>query len=337
MNYETKYFKYKQKYLDLKQSIMTGGAFPFNKKSRNFSIMVKIGEPTLGRINERRVGIGLAPIEDLHMTFLSFYVNLEHPESKKILDNPGLNNYIVDMFKKHIIGKNVVLNSLDPLTGRGRWEFLGRNDDKYLARVYEFDPTTEEYIRDFRHSIFNKLNELFSDVSSDFLKLKGSSEIMGKDEDLDKFKLYKTKDDKPLYAILEKHWLGVTKWKPHISIFNKKEFILTPDKKLLKQAITIINEESKSVEDKIREIGGLIKPCPELMIRAMNILGQKISDETKIKELRILIGNVKAISTLEAKSSKRRRRKDFLSLRITHNGIDGIAEYPKLVQNDYAL
>jgi len=69
MNYETKYFKYKQKYLDLKQSIMMGGAFPFDK-SRNFYIMVNLGGETLDRVNQRRHNLGLITKEDLHKTYL---------------------------------------------------------------------------------------------------------------------------------------------------------------------------------------------------------------------------------------------------------------------------
>ena len=55
--YRDKYLKYKKKYLNLKESLIQnqdGGAFPFRQgDGSKFSIMAKIEDDTLDRINER--------------------------------------------------------------------------------------------------------------------------------------------------------------------------------------------------------------------------------------------------------------------------------------------
>lgn len=239
---------------------MIGGAFPF-KNSTTFSILAKIGDETYDRINERRSKLVL-PLTDLHMTFLSIFVNKNHPRCEDILSNTPLHDNIKKLFKKYIIDRNVKLKSYDPTKG-GVWEFLGQPKSKFWTRVYDTDEDGDLInVAKFRLKVYGLLNDIFPELTRKQLNL-------GKGTDKEDFMVYSTDPKNPnktqLYAINMKYWFGIKTWKPRISVFTKKE--LQPG----------IHDKLISIMDDV-----------------------DISDDAKSSEIITLIGAVSAISNLVA-------------------------------------
>jgi hypothetical protein len=296
MNYETKYFKYKQKYLDLKQSIMMGGAFPF-KNGRSFFVMAKLGgsegtrgNETFGRVVARRDSLGLKDHnDDLHMTFLQLMFNVDIELSIKICENKVLHVEILKLFKHHIRDNDIEFRSLHESGKMGRWEIFGTNGTEYFARVYSVtNPRKLKFIQDFRDGVIKCIGDLVGGLS--LHRPDGSP-----------FIFFKMLDGRSLFAINYEHYGDVETWKPHISVFNRREI----------KDIADGNETAKEV-DKIFET-----ITPDNRDEVANKIISKI-------------GKVRAIS--EVSVNRDPRANHFHQIRISHQGLGGAR-----AQDDYPM
>jgi hypothetical protein len=238
INYQKKYLKYKNKYSELSNKLhQLGGAFPFPfSNCEILYIMAKIEGKTLDRINERRLSFGLPNKSDLHISLLQLYVNNNHPDYA-IFESKEFKDKIVESYKENIIKNNVVLESTQINTKgqkRGIWEFLGRDPNKFWARVYILNQKDKQYISQFRRDIYDYIN----------LKLGQSSHLTdrrGKAPDEDDFEIY-TFNGQELYAINKAFYFGIDIWKPHVSVLTISELEQSTD-----QTISNINDPNSVI------------------------------------------------------------------------------------------
>ena len=231
MDYYSKYLKYKHKYLELKNN-MSGGAFPFDFGfGTTFYIMAKITGDTLERVKERRqklfdnklLNAGVNVYSELHITLLQLHINLQHPAHSIFYDQHFI-NVIKDSYRRNIKLNTVSLSSVKKDNSGnvlgGEWDFFGMGDfsKKYWARVYNLPEKYIKNIKDFRMEIYGFLNSSYG-----IARLK--REFRGKGSDMTEFEIYGTPDGNELYAIVVDHYLGVSKWKPHISVVRMNELI----------------------------------------------------------------------------------------------------------------
>jgi len=223
MDYKNKYLKYKEKYLSLKIN-QTGGAFPFKfGDCEILYIMAKIDGDTLDRINERRVAFKLLPKSDLHISLLQLYVNNQHSDYG-IFDSQEFKDKIIESYKKNIIDNNIQLQSTEVTAAgqkRGIWEFLGREPNKFWARVYTLNPSDTIHVSQFRRDIYGYINTKLGQSTH-------VTDIRGKAPDQDDFEIYSYKGQE-LYAINKAYYFGIDTWKPHVSILTLSELEKSPD------------------------------------------------------------------------------------------------------------
>jgi hypothetical protein len=283
MEYYSKYLKYKQKYLELKNN-MTGGAFPFKfGYGTTFYIMAKITGETLDRVKERRkklfdknlLNVGVNIDSELHITLLQLHINLEHPNHKIFYDLEFI-NIIKESYRKNIKDSNVSLSSVktDAMGNvlGGKWDFFGMNDfsKKYWARVYDLPEKYQKNMKDFRIEIYNFLN-----IRYGIKRLK--REFRGKGTDITEFEIYGTPDGNELYAIVVDHYLGVSKWKPHISVVRMNEIIPSIVTQMEQQDFDTASEY-------IRDTIGSVKPMSTInFARDVNILKIALNQPNGLK------------------------------------------------------
>jgi len=285
MNYETKYFRYKQKYLDLKQRIMMGGALPFDKH-RFFHVIAKLGGETLNRVQKRREALGITTNHDnLHMTFLSLIFNYDNKLYHSLFDDEDFCIKIIRLFKSIIRKYSVQFVSLDDTDKKGVWEIFGRSGKEYFARVYKVDASKKEFIKVFRQAVIKEIEKKLG-LSDPKIETRGTA------NDSALFIIYSTSDGKELFAINAEHYGDVETWKPHISIFSREE---------------------------IKKISGTIPIAKDVNDMFEDITNQgpaTIADKIIQK-----IGNAAdSISKLFVNGDK---RNDFDELRISHRGYGG--------------
>jgi len=259
MDYKNKYLKYKNKYLEL-QNKQIGGAFPFRFGDGNILyIMAKISGDTLDRVNERRKAFKLEDNTDLHISMLQIYLNNKHPLYTRIFINDDFEHAIIKSYDDNILKNNVILTSINPLTQRGNWGLLGRNPNKYWARIYDFDGY-ENNIKQFRLDIYKYIES----ISGKLIKSEERRSNSMDPTDIDDFVIYKTQDGNELYAIHKKFYFGVDNWNPHISILTIPELEQSSD---------------RTVSDKMDQNSVISK------------FNARQTDDDKIKVLRIESGN----------------------------------------------
>ena len=292
MNYETKYFKYKQKYLDLKQSIMTGGALPF-EYNRFFYVMAKLGGGTLSRVVHRREALGITSgHDDSHMTFLNLIFNFRNRRCSELLDNEDFRIDIVILFKSIIRNNSVEFVSRAESGKQGVWEIFGRQGSEYFARVYTISDDHKEKIRIFRELVITKIIEKVGPLAISY-------NTRGTDQDNARFQIYSTADGIELFAINLEHYGDINTWKPHISLFSRKEI-----KKILGE-----------------------NPIAEEVNKMFRAIPDKGSDKIA-NDIRNIIGDALPISNVYVNG----KRRDFSELRISHSGYGG-----NLFQKDYVM
>ena len=196
---------------------------------------------TLRRVNERRIRLGLKPSEDLHITLLQLYVNMANPDSKIFYDLDFI-NAIKESFIKNIKTPQVELESIDPRTGRGKWDFYGRGsyDTKLWVRIYRVPDKFQQNITYFRRDIYTYINTRLLSITHKGIQMRG------KVPDTDNFNIYESpKGD--LYSVLSNQWFGINKWSPHISVLNLKE--LNTVNPILVQRLDSLNNVDKQTDE----------------------------------------------------------------------------------------
>jgi hypothetical protein len=223
MNYEQKYLKYKKKYTDLKIQIQKGGAFAFANNG-SFAIMLNITGDTLNRINERRAALGLAPIQVLHMTLLQLHINFAHPQHRIFLDQRFI-DCVTQAVRNTLdqVANPLILQSLDPTTGRGRWDFLGEGNTQFWARVYSMDQNTNTLIANFRRAFYQCINDRLTTPLIHRLRNVARTHGPGGHANPTNFDIWETTPGQELYAVNTRQYLGVQNWLPHVSVFRTRE------------------------------------------------------------------------------------------------------------------
>lgn len=215
---------YQTKYSELVKKINQVGAFPFIfGDCEILYIMAKIEGSTLDRINERRTAFGLPPKGDLHISLLQLYINNKHP-NYNIFNSVEFKDKIIESYQNNIIANNIQLQSTEiSVSGnkRGLWEFLGRDPNKFWARVYILNPTHKQFISQFRRDIYNFINTKLGQPIS-------KTEQRGTGSDQEEFEIY-TYNGQELYAINKKFYFGIDNWKPHISVLTISELEQSQD------------------------------------------------------------------------------------------------------------
>jgi len=270
INYQSKYLKYKNKYTDLLKKInQVGGAFPFLfGNCEILYIMAKIEGPTLDRINERRIAFNLSSKSDLHITLLQLYVNNKH-SNYSIFNSDEFKYTIIKSYQKNIIANNIQLESTEISPSgnkRGLWEFLGRDPNKFWARVYILNPTHKQFISQFRRDIYNFINTQLGQPIS-------KTEKRGIGADQEDFEIY-SYNDQELYAINKQFYFGIDNWKPHISVLTISELEQSQDQSISNisdpNSVMFKFSQSKSDDQKIdvlrkeSSIRGSIQPISNI-------------------------------------------------------------------------
>jgi len=218
-DYKGKYLKYKNKYLELKSQL--GGAFPFLfGEGGKISIMANITGPTLDRVNQRRVRLGLPYLHTLHITLLEIHINFANVRSNIFYD-PQLIDVIVQSFNQHLKGPGVEIAS-----GMGGWDFFGFGpslENKYWARIYTLPHNFRERVTSFRMAIYDFITAHVGNLTRKFDPRQNPAD----QHDITNYVIYSTGNgqnrDDELYAVVRDHYHGVDTWRPHISVIRMIE------------------------------------------------------------------------------------------------------------------
>lgn len=236
MDYEQKYLKYKKKYTDLKIQIQRGGAFAF-RNNGSFAIMLNITGDTLDRVNERRTALGLEPLEHLHMTLMQLHINFDHPQHRIFLDQ-RFHQCIARAVRNTLdqAANPLILESLNPATGRGRWDFLGQGNTQFWARVYTMDLNARTLVRNFRREFYQCINDR---VTTPLIHRRNIPRTYGPGGVANPtvFDIWETQQGQELYAVNTQQYLGVDNWLPHISVLRIQE-LNQPTTRLLYDTLT---------------------------------------------------------------------------------------------------
>ena len=211
MDYETKYYKYKAKYLNLKhqldltrpnKQLQLGGKI-FNKKQILY-IVATISQQKLKKsakkITDKLIGKNIKPYRAPHITLLNLIINAENDDNI-IFQDEKFYNQIQKIYAKTIADKN------DPLvlvSKRRPWDF---SFPGFMPRYFlkNYNAVNPQKILDFRQKIF-KLIEKFLGKSKKkvYLDNKGSE-----------YYIY-SYQGKELFA--ESSYYDT--WKPHLDFLN---------------------------------------------------------------------------------------------------------------------
>ena len=266
MDYYSKYIKYKNKYLEHKK--MLGGAFAFDHNTAKLAIIIKIGGPTLERINARRMFLGIRPLDNLHITLLELQINTVHPDFNKIFRNENFYLNISKLFKLYILDPETILNS--PM---GQYEFLGYGD-KFWTRVYR--PSDTKPFKNFRLAFYELLSRLTDPLRPS--EQEKTTTIKGM-MDTETFMVYNNSGG-DLYAVSKDKYYGITTWKPHVSILRISEL----DSSIQNGIKTISTDEDKTqyLLNEIRKSAGTsrVEPISEIILN--NNIDPRIRNDFKI-------------------------------------------------------
>ena len=296
--YKNKYLKYKNKYLESQKIQQIGGAFPFKFGDGNILyIMAKIDGTTLDRINERRIAFSLPNNDDLHISLLQLYLNNKHPLYSAIFLNDEFKKVIKTSYKNNISKNNVILQSVDRISKKGKWEFLGILPNIYWARVYDF-VGYENYIKQFRLDIYNYIISKAGLLNRTIEKRSNSQNPA----DVDDFVIYKTQDGNELYAIHKNFYFGVDNWKPHVSVISIPELEKSGDKSISdksNQNSLIYKFNSKNTDDEKTDLLRYESSKRATAAKATINPISNINLNSDVKKIKLSINDIKQKSKIE--------------------------------------
>ncbi len=217
VDFQEKYNKYKNKYLELKNSIISedgvleggileggileGGAF--FKNTTKLYLMANITDKSIyDRLDERRALLlrGNQPKQPiLHITLLQFEINQDHPYSY-IFYSRDFHSNLKRYFNSTMVKNKVTLSS-----GFGEYDLLGKGENKFFVKMYK--PNKKMEITKFRTKIYGYLERELG-------KPKIRKKVVG-----GKTYVVFYYDKQELIAIPDFYY-GKGVWTPHVSILN---------------------------------------------------------------------------------------------------------------------
>jgi hypothetical protein len=221
---------------------MIGGAFAFNNGDF-LNILLYLDGEISKRINERRIKIGLTPLENLHITILTLQINRDNKDSI-IFDNRYFYEYIKKKFIKYIIKTDIIFKS-----NYNEYDFFGKITNQYWVRQYRLDDYS--CIRKFRKSIYNLFNKVLNNMTF-------KEKTMGIGNDIETFMIYSF-NGQELYAISKDKYYGVNIWKPHVSIFKINDL----NNNIKQQLVNKTNDEKIII---LKKNIGKVKPISKINI-----------------------------------------------------------------------
>ena len=202
MSYQQKYYKYKTKYLNLKQQ-QTGGKL-FQKK-QIFYIVATISQPKLKKITKEVtntiLGENIKPYRAPHITLLNLIINAENTDNIIFQDEKFYNKT-----KKSYA--DTIANRNDPLILNAKPYPKDLSFTGYRPRhfIKNYEPENSEKIFEFRERILNSIEGLLGKARiKEYIDNRGAG-----------YYIY-SYHGKELFA--ESKYYDV--WKPHLNFLNE--------------------------------------------------------------------------------------------------------------------
>ena len=206
MDYKMKYYKYKTKYLNMRQQLQLqqqiGGKI-FQKKQILY-IVATISQPKLKKVTKEItntiLGENIKPYRAAHITLFNLIINAENDDNI-IFQDEKFYNQINNIYKETIADKN------DPLILNAKsfprdFSFSGYRPRHFIKNYESLDP---QKILDFRQKIFDLIESMLGTPNINIYYNNGS-----------KYYIY-SYNGKELFA--ESNYYK--NWKPHINFLNE--------------------------------------------------------------------------------------------------------------------
>ncbi|XWV25101.1 putative ORFan [Tupanvirus deep ocean] len=253
MDYKLKYYKYKAKYLKLKQKltlVQVGGKL-FQKKQILY-IVATISQPKLKKISKEItdtiIGNNIKPYRAPHITLFNLIINAENDYSV-IFQNEKFYDQIKNYYKE------IIVNRLDPLILEAKpfprdFSFPGFMPRYFIKNYKSLDP---QKILDFRKKIFDLIEKYLGKTKiTEFIDDRGA-----------KYYIYSYRG-KELFA--ESSYYD--KWKPHLDFLNSFD-IQKNNPKLYEEL-----EQYYSGSDKVDVLVNRINHIPQEYLSEINMATQ---------------------------------------------------------------
>ena len=232
VDYKVKYYKYKAKYLNLKQQqlqVQIGGKV-FQKKQILY-IVATISQRKLKKITKEItdtiIGKNIKPYRAPHITLFNLIINAEN-EDNMIFQDEKFYNQIKNIYDETMVDRN------DPLILEAKpfpkdWTLPGYRP-RYFLKNYK--PLDRQKILDFRERIFDlietflgkpKINDYYDKWGSKYyIYSYHGKELFAESSYYDKWKqeFQMCKSTFESSVIQDKNRCAISSWKPHLNFLN---------------------------------------------------------------------------------------------------------------------
>lgn len=231
--YYEKYIKYKNKYLQLKQLQLMGGAQSYFPNDCTFYIMASINKKSQIQNNFsnriQRFTKTIPSGSNLHITLLTLHLNKNHPnfnifystnflnDAVKLYKNIFQNEYLESKTGNYdSFGKS---QSFFNITPSNLAQIKKNKESKFFVRKYKLPNGKENLITEFRTNFYKLLNAHLNILTNSNQKFV-IKKIPNNPQNI---AIEVSYNNIPLYAVTT-HYFGKGVWEPHISLFSNIDF-----------------------------------------------------------------------------------------------------------------